>query len=234
MAPAPVGAGGVEIRMSLAHRIEISGGIGAGKTTLARALAAARPCRLVEEEVRTVPFFQKFYAEPAVYGFEKNVSFALSHADRARPAPDGPVVCDYALFQDLAYTDIVCGPEDVRAVEAVVARMVGRVGHPRLLVHLTCAPRTQLARIARRGRPEEGGLGLDYLTGLCAAHDRRLAAFRIASPGTRVLELDTDELDLDAHPGHLAGAVAQVWAAFEGEGGRAGRALPRDGARATP
>ncbi len=204
--------------MERAHRIEISGGIGAGKTTLARALATARPCRLVEEEVRTVPFFQKFYAAPGTYGFEKNVSFVLSHADRARADGEGATVCDYALFQDLAYTDIVCPPADVRAVEAVAERMTARIGRPALLVHLACAPRTQLSRIGKRGRPEETGIGVDYLTSLCAALDRRLAAFRAADPATPVLELDADALDLETHPDRLAAAVDEVWAAFDATG----------------
>jgi deoxyadenosine/deoxycytidine kinase len=204
----------------LAARIEISGGIGSGKTTLARALAAVRPdARLVEEAVRDVPFFAQFYRAPAVYGFEKNVSFVLSHADRVRGSadPDGtkPLICDYALYQDLAYTDIVCAANDVRAVEAVHGRMVARVGHPRILVHLTCAPRTQLERIAKRGRPEEAGVNLAYLTDLCAAHDRRLAGFAASSPATGRLTLDTDSLDLDAHPGHLQEEALRIWAAYD-------------------
>jgi deoxyadenosine/deoxycytidine kinase len=203
-----------------ADRIEISGGIGSGKTTLARALAAARAeARLVEEAVRDVPFFSRFYREPAVYGFEKNVSFVLSHADRVRASadPDGtaPLVCDYALYQDLAYTDIVCPQSDVVAVEAVHGRMIARVGHPRVLVHLTCAPRTQLERIARRGRPEEAGVSLAYLTDLCAAHDRRLAWFAASSPDTCRLTLDTDSLDLDAHPGHLQEEARRIWTAYD-------------------
>ncbi|HYF55168.1 MAG TPA: deoxynucleoside kinase [Salinarimonas sp.] len=201
--------------MEAAHRIEISGGIGAGKTTLARTLAALRPCRLVEEEVRTVPFFRQFYAEPMAYGFHKNVSFVLSHADRARSEGGAAVVCDYALFQDLAYTDIVCEAADVRAVEAVLARMVARIGHPALLVHLACAPEIQLTHIARRGRPEEGGLGLPYLERLRTALDRRLAAFRRESPATRVLTIDADALDLEADPDALRDAATRIWAALD-------------------
>src|SRR3712207_5553053 len=97
-------------------RIEIAGGIGAGKTTLARVLAESAAARLVQEDVHDVPFFVKFYAAPQVYGFEKNVSFLLSHADLIREASVRSaqlVVCDFALFQDLAYTDIACSQADV-------------------------------------------------------------------------------------------------------------------------
>jgi deoxyadenosine/deoxycytidine kinase len=67
-------------------RLEIVGGSGAGKTTLARALAEAWDTPVVLEDVLNVPFFSKFYAAPQVYGFEKNISFLLSHADLIRNA----------------------------------------------------------------------------------------------------------------------------------------------------
>src|SRR3712207_6956032 len=48
----------------------------------------------------------------STYAFEKNVSFLLSHGDLIREAGGDPLVCDFALFQDLAYTDIACAPDD--------------------------------------------------------------------------------------------------------------------------
>jgi len=59
-------------------RLEIVGGIGAGKTTLARVLAEAWSSQVVHEDVLNVPFFSKFYAAPQIYGFEKNISFLLA------------------------------------------------------------------------------------------------------------------------------------------------------------
>ena len=50
-------------------RLEIAGGIGAGKTTLARVLANSWNSGLVHENVLDVPFFSKFYAAPQTYGF---------------------------------------------------------------------------------------------------------------------------------------------------------------------
>jgi deoxyadenosine/deoxycytidine kinase len=147
-------------------RLEIAGGIGAGKTTLARVLANSWNSGLVHENVLDVPFFSKFYAAPQTYGFEKNISFLLSHADLI---PDsmrgngGVAVCDFALFQDLSYTDVGCSPADARAVEGIYHRLIDRVGHPSLVVHLRCTPDTQLRRIALRGRSQEAAIERAYL-----------------------------------------------------------------------
>jgi deoxyadenosine/deoxycytidine kinase len=202
-------------------RVEISGGIGAGKTTLARSLGApacglGRPC-LVEEEVRSVPFFAKFYAAPALYAFEKNVSFLLSHGDLIREAGAEPLVCDFALFQDLAYTDIACARDDVPAVEGVYRRVLARTGPPSLLIHLLCTPDAQLERIARRGRPEEAGaIGRGYLEDLCGAIDRRRRELLAEHPGIPVVEVDTDALDTAGDPAAVEAVRARVLAALPG------------------
>jgi deoxyadenosine/deoxycytidine kinase len=214
-------------------RLEIVGGIGAGKTALARVLAEVWDTQVVHEDVLNVPFFSKFYAAPQVYGFEKNISFLLSHADLIRDAEsrnEGLIVCDYALFQDLSYTDIGCSPADAKAVEAVYRRLVDRVGYPALVIHLQCTPDTQLRRIALRGRSQETGIERTYLVDLCAAIDRRLEQLRSEAPGVIVVEVDTDEVDYATSPaaahameGEFITSLGPAAQMLPGRAGAAGR-----------
>jgi deoxyadenosine/deoxycytidine kinase len=114
---------------------------------------------------------------------------------------DGAVaVCDFALFQDLSYTDVGCSPADARAVEGIYHRLIDQVGHPSLVVHLRCTPDTQLWRIELRGRSQEAGIERAYLMDLCAAIDRRLEQLRSEAPGLPVIEVDTDGVDYATNP----------------------------------
>lgn len=45
-------------------RIEICGGIGAGKTTVANVLSARLTCPLVSETYRSTPFWEPFFKNP--------------------------------------------------------------------------------------------------------------------------------------------------------------------------
>jgi deoxyguanosine kinase len=182
---------------------------------------------------RAQRFFSKFYAAPQIYGFEKNISFLLSHADLIRDAAgksEDLIVCDFALFQDLSYTDIGCSPADADAAEAVYHRLVERVGHPSLVVHLRCTPDTQLQRIALRGRSQETGVARAYLVDLCAAIDRRLEQLRSEAPGLTVVEIDTDEVDyavnhaaVQAVAGEILSALGTTAQIPRGRAGAAGR-----------
>lgn len=156
-------------------RIEICGGIGAGKSTCAALLATHWSLPLVLERFEDVPHWRAFYDDPARFALEKDLGFLLSHADSLRAAGDTPTVCDFAMVQTVAYSAIAGDAADTAAVAAVHDRMTARLGRPALIVRLRCDTGVQLARIAARGRAPEAGITRDYLDRLDAAIDAQLA-----------------------------------------------------------
>lgn len=169
-------------------RVEFCGGIGAGKSTCAALLARHWSLPLVSERFADNPYWRRFYDQPAAFALEKDLTFLLSHAEDMRAGGDAPFVCDFAMFQTVAYSAIAGDGDDAAAIAAVYARLIARLGQPTLVVRLRCATQVQLTRIAARGRGPEAGITGDYLTRLDRAIDAQLARL---PEGIAVLEFDT-------------------------------------------
>jgi deoxyadenosine/deoxycytidine kinase len=188
-------------------RIEICGGIATGKTALASCLIQYGSFCLVQEKYREIPFWEKFYSSPEDYAFEKNISFLLFHGDAIRSAiqpGSRDIVCDFAMFQDLAYAGLSTGGEgDLKIIQALYDRLMDRIGFPSVIVRLKCAPATQLERIHRRGRNAERAIEQGYLVRLADKIDENLARLT-QQRDIPVVDIDTDRCDFVANPEALA------------------------------
>jgi deoxyadenosine/deoxycytidine kinase len=177
-------------------RIEVCGGIATGKTSLAEHLAKHEGYKLIKETYRGVPFWEKFYQAPSRYSLEKNFSFLLAHADAIPDSSEMPsegVICDFAMFQDLAYANL--GPEgELPAIIQLYDRITTRMVPPALVVYLKCATHTQLKRIALRGRGVESTIDERYLENLNSKIESGLTFLRRNS-NVKIFEIDTDQVD---------------------------------------
>jgi len=188
------------MRLRAPSRIEIAGGIASGKTTLARALGSRkRDLRVIEERFRDNPYWAHFSEVPSAFALEKNAMFLAQHTGDIKAAGPGPLVCDYAVFQDIAYASLQQDSGHLTAIGTLYADLYGRLCPPALIVHLHCAEEKQLNRIRARGRPEEMSLRIDYLRALNKAIEELRG--KVMSH-VRVLEFSSDEVDfLGASPG---------------------------------
>jgi deoxyguanosine kinase len=177
-------------------RIEICGGIATGKSTLAARIAESGQLRLVKESYRNIPFWIKFYGDTRGYALEKNLGFLLSHADAIPENADqqvDQVVCDYAMFQDLAYAKLG-PPEDLPTIISLHERLAKRLGPPTIIIHLTCSTATQMARIVHRGRGAEQSIPESYLLELRSKIEVGLHEV-VAESGADLIEYDTDQMN---------------------------------------
>jgi deoxyguanosine kinase len=201
-------------------RIEICGGIATGKTCLARSLSHHGTYQLVEEKFREIPFWEKFYtATPqnrANYELQKNVSFLLFHAESIRDgnASDSrDMVCDFAMFQDLAYGAF---SPDLQILESIYARLIEQVGFPSAIIRLKCAPEIQLERIRRRGRRPEQSIDRSYLIDLDKKIEERLDKV-LEQCRIEVHEIDTGTTDFVSNA--EAWKIAELASTLYGNGG---------------
>ncbi|HEV7659702.1 MAG TPA: deoxynucleoside kinase [Allosphingosinicella sp.] len=198
-------------------RIEICGGIGAGKTTIAQVLSELLACPLVSETYRSVPFWEPFFKNPKRYSFQKNVGFALSHGERLHASLDlEHSVSDFALFQDLAYAEISQDQEEFHVVNAIYDRMVRLVGYPSILVRVSCRPDRQHDRIKQRGRIAEHAAELGFICDLNSRVEQKALALTQRA-GVPYFELDTTEWGAADLPDEWSSRLAPIIASFRAQ-----------------
>ena len=177
-------------------RVEISGGLASGKTTLA-ALTETAGLNPILEDFAGNPFLKAFYAAPDKYALETEIAFLLQHfhqikklaeADEAAPL----VVCDFSLLLDCAFADVTLDASKRRAFDSVFEEVQRELGPPTILIHLDCCVETQLARIRARDRRMERSVSLQYLRDLESALRPRISSI---SSSVHVLSIDSDDHD---------------------------------------
>ncbi|MDX9751992.1 MAG: deoxynucleoside kinase [Flavobacteriales bacterium] len=177
--------------------IAVEGLIGAGKTTLARRLAAERDARLVLEEFDDNPFLERFYADPGRYGFSVELSFLaqryhqlkrITEQDLFRPR----TVADYSLGKSMVFASVTLPADEYALFRDLYDIMYGDLPAPELVVYLHLGQDRLRERIRRRGRSYEQNIGTDYLLRL---QDRYMDHLHKGA-GTRVLVVDLGDRDL--------------------------------------
>jgi deoxyguanosine kinase len=199
-ADGPKGAG------LLRHQyIAVEGLIGAGKTTLARRLAAEWGARLVLEEFDDNPFLPRFYEEPQRYGFSVELSFLAQRYHQLKRITEQDLftpltIADYSLGKSLVFASVTLAADEYALFRDLYGIMYGDLPRPELIVYLHLGMDRLRERIRGRGRSYEQSIGVDYLLQL---QDRYLDHLR-KQPGTRVLVVDVGDRDLLQDPGAYA------------------------------
>jgi deoxyadenosine/deoxycytidine kinase len=143
--------------------IGVCGPVGAGKSTLTRALAAALGFHPREERVEDNPFFVRFLADRETWALASQLAFmlgALEDAAAAREHPPGvvlerPAQEMFGVFvQDLAQQGAL-GPDDVATLARLLRLGELASGVPDLVIVLRGDPAMLLSRIHSRGREGE-------------------------------------------------------------------------------
>ncbi len=143
-------------------RIEISGGIGSGKTTLATLFSGSK-FKVLFENFRLNPFWEPFYQNPNKYNFETEITFVLQHYHQIKLNVDSHVVCDFSLYQDLAFAKLGLTGKRLKIFEDVYSECIAELGPPDYVIRLECDSSTMLQRIKTRGRNEETLIDVQFL-----------------------------------------------------------------------
>lgn len=148
-------------------RIEICGGIGAGKTTLAK-LLSYNGFEAVLENFEINPFWVAFYAYPGKYIFETEMTFLLQHYHEIKRSAEisSRVAVDFSFTQDLAYAEMGMTGKRLQIFKDTCMELIYEVGNPDLLIYVKCPEEILLERIKKRNRAQENLIDSSFLANL--------------------------------------------------------------------
>ncbi len=189
--------------------IAIEGPIGAGKTTLSKAVAKTQEFQLLKEIVEENPFLKKFYDDIEAWSFQTEMFFLcnrykqLTDIKKELEATHQPVVADYHIFKNLIFAKRTLAHEEYQKYEEIFGILTRDMMMPNIVVYLHASQETLMKRIALRGREFEQNMDPHYLKQLAADYESYINAFEQANPTIRVLRFNGDELDFVQNPDDL-------------------------------
>jgi 2-amino-4-hydroxy-6-hydroxymethyldihydropteridine diphosphokinase len=194
---APRSARAPDERLARFRHIAVEGPIGAGKTTLARRLAARLDADLVLELPAENPFLERFYADMPGYAMQAQMAFLFQRQKQLAALAQAPmfsrgVVSDWMLAKDPIFAKLTLSDEEHRLYLQLYAPIAATLPAPDLVLWLRAGPETLLARIRRRGIAMERTIDAAYLERLSDAYAEHFQA-NDAQP---VLSIDADRFDL--------------------------------------
>ena len=180
--------------------ISIAGLIGAGKSTLAKALGEAIDLPVYFEpisEAETKRYLDDFYGDMNRYSFPLQVHLLTKRFRQQQEIvwSDAGAIQDRSIYEDCVFARMLAadGLMDARDYETYLSlftTMMRFMQRPDVIVYLDVSPEESLRRIRLRQRPFEAGMSLDYLVKLHAAYEDFI---REAARSMHVIRIDYSE-----------------------------------------
>jgi deoxyadenosine kinase len=164
--------------------VGIAGIIGAGKSTLASALATRLGWDCIDEPVSNNPYLADFYKDKAKYGFAMQI-FLLHHRFRQHQSMvwgKRSAIQDRTIYEDVIFAKMLhesgdISDRDFETYCSAFANMSNFLHRPDIIVYLDVTPEVAHDRVVARARGcEQGLVPIEYLRALRDGYEDWLAS----------------------------------------------------------
>jgi deoxyadenosine/deoxycytidine kinase len=157
------------------RHIVVEGPIGAGKTSLARKLAAFLDAELILENADENPFLPRFYEDRRRYALPTQLFFLVARVEQSRKLNQGELfsparVADFMLEKDLLFAKTILDDAEFRLYRQLYEGMKPPAAAPDLVIYLQAKSSALMERIKRRGRAYERQLNESYVAEISTAY----------------------------------------------------------------
>lgn len=173
--------------------IGIAGIIGAGKSTLAKALGDHLGLPVYYEPVEDNEYLEDFYRDTARYSFATQIYLLNRRFQQHQEIiwRGGGGVQDRTIYEDAVFAKTLVDlglmeARDYRTYLSLFRHMSNFMCRPNVIVYLDVRPEVSLERVKLRSRDVESGLTLQYLTALYQEYERFIDDVSKSVPVIRV------------------------------------------------
>jgi deoxyadenosine kinase len=173
--------------------IGIAGLIGAGKTTLAKALGEHLDLPVYYEPVQDNEYLADFYEDTKTYAFATQIYLLNRRFQQHQEViwRGGGGVQDRTIYEDAVFAKTLVNQglmdeRDYRTYLQLFRNMSNFMCRPNVIVYLDLSPESSMKRIEERNRAVEKGIPMEYLVQLRAEYESFIADISRTIPVIRV------------------------------------------------
>jgi deoxyadenosine/deoxycytidine kinase len=192
--------------------IAVEGVIGAGKTSVATALAERLKAKLILEKFNINPYLEKFYDDPRVYAFRTQIFFLLERYTQLQELNqkglfENFIISDYIFEKDKIFAYVNLNDEELKLYDLISLTLDRNIVSPDLVIYLQSPVEKLIKNIKTRNRQVEKNIKDEYIENLNDAYNYFFSRYK----NSRVMVVNCEEADFINNQADFENLVTEIF-----------------------